>query len=91
MARLVLCSTLVVGGVAAGLVAASTLDRGAAAASTIGTDLSPDEQALVPLMSPNDRARYLLQKRIQDEAAIASFLSQVQRHETVMDVINNIR
>ena len=92
-ARLALCSALVVGGAAAGLVAASCLEAGAAAAPIVGSELSPEEDALVALLDPDDRARFLLQKRIQQQAETASLLAQVQqlRHETAMSVINNIR
>lgn len=59
----------------------------------IGGTLTEDEQAMIALMSPEDRARYLLAKRIDDKAEMAVLLSQLQseRHETGMSVINNIR
>jgi hypothetical protein len=59
----------------------------------IGGPLTEDEQAMVDLMSPEDRARYLLAKRINDKAEMAVLLSQLQsqRHQTSMSVINNIR
>ena len=91
-ARLALCSALVVGGAAVGLVAVSGVQPGAAAAP-IGAQLSPEEAAIAAQLDPDDRARFLLQKRIQQQAETASLLAQVQqlRHETAMDVINSIR
>jgi hypothetical protein len=55
--------------------------------------LSPEEQQLVALMDPSDRARYLLQRRIAEKAEAAALLSAVQRarHETAMSVIGSIR
>ena len=91
-ARLALCSALVVGGAAVGLVAVSGVQPGAAAAP-IGAQLSPEEAAVVAQLDPDDRARFLLQKRLQQRAEIASLLQQLQqlRHETAMSVINSIR
>jgi hypothetical protein len=59
----------------------------------IGGTLTNDEKAMIQLMDPKDRARYLLQKRIQEKAEMAVLLSQLQslRHQTAMSVINNIR
>ncbi len=59
----------------------------------IGGTLTNDERAMIQLMDPKDRARYLLQKRIQEKAEMAVLLSQLQslRHQTAMSVINNIR
>jgi hypothetical protein len=59
----------------------------------IGGTLTEDERAMLDLMSPEDRARYLLAKRIDDKAEMAALLSQLQseRHQTAMSVINNIR
>lgn len=93
LVRLALCSTLVVGGAAAGLVGASGLGAGAAAAPIVGSELSPEEAALVALLDPDDRARFLLQKRIQQKSEMASLVAQLQqlRDETAMSVINNIR
>ena len=92
-ARLALCSALVVGGAAAGLVAASGLEAGAVAAPITDSGLSPEEAAVVAQLDPDDRARFLLQKRLQQRAEIASLLAQLQqlRHETAMSVINSIR
>jgi TIR domain len=61
--------------------------------SFIGGTLSPEEQAMIRLMEPEDQARYLLQKRMQEKAEKAALLSQLQslRHQTAMSVINNIR
>jgi len=89
-ARLALCSALVVGGVAAGLVGASSE---AVAAPTVGADLSPEETAMLGALDPEDRARYLLQKRMQEQAEVAALVSQIAelRHQTAMDVINAIR
>ena len=91
-ARLVLSSALVVGGVAAGLVAASGLEAGAAAAPA----LTPAEQVLLAQLQaedPDAAHRFLLQKNLQERAELAALLSQVQqlRHETAMSVINSIR
>ncbi len=59
----------------------------------IGGTLTDDERTMIQLMEPKDRARYLLQKRIQEKAEMAVLLSQLQslRHQTAMSVINNIR
>jgi hypothetical protein len=59
----------------------------------IGGTLTNDEKAMINLMDPKDRARYLLQKRIQEKAEMAVLLSQLQalRHQTAMSIINNIR
>ncbi|WP_229070293.1 WD40 repeat domain-containing protein [Actinoplanes sp. DH11] len=59
----------------------------------IGGTLTDDERAMIQLMDAKDRARYLLQKRIQEKAEMAELLSQLQtiRHQTAMSVINNIR
>jgi hypothetical protein len=56
----------------------------------IGGTLTDDDRALIQLMDPKDRARYLLQKRIQEKAEMAGLLSQL-RHQTAMSIINNIR
>ncbi|AGZ42474.1 hypothetical protein AFR_21010 [Actinoplanes friuliensis DSM 7358] len=55
--------------------------------------LTKDERAKVELMDPKNRARYLLQKRIEEKGEMAVLLSQLQsqRHRTAMSVINNIR
>ena len=55
--------------------------------------LTNDERAMIQLMDPKDRARYLLQKRIHEKAEMAVLLSQLQalRHQTAMSIINNIR
>jgi hypothetical protein len=59
----------------------------------IGAGLTDDERAMIELMDPKDRARYLLQRRIQEKAETATLLSQIQslRHQTAMSIINNIR
>jgi hypothetical protein len=56
-------------------------------------DLSPEEQQLLALMDPADRARYLLQKRIAEKAETAALLADLQakRHDTAKSVIDNIR
>jgi hypothetical protein len=92
-ARLAVCSALVVGGAAAGLVAASGLGAGAAAAPIVDSGLSPEEAAVAAQLDPDDRARFLLQKRLQQRAELASLVSQIAelRHQTAMDVINSIR
>jgi hypothetical protein len=92
-ARLALCSALVVGAVAAGLVAASGLGDGAAAAPIVDSGLSPEESAVAAQLDPEDRARFLLQKRMQQQAEIASLLAQIQqlRHQTAMNTINAVR
>jgi hypothetical protein len=61
--------------------------------AAVTPDLSPEEQQLVSVMDPEDRARYLLQKRMADEARMAALLAEVlaERHETAMSVIDNIR
>ena len=76
----------VVAGAAVGL---AVLAGPAAAGGT----LSSDEEAVLALMSPSDRARYDLQARIQEQAQLAALLTQLQslRHETGLSVINNIR
>jgi hypothetical protein len=77
---------IVVAGVAIGL----SVSAGPAAA---GETLSSDEKAMLALMSPSDRARYVLQERIQERAEMAALLSQLQslRHDTAMSAIDNIR
>jgi hypothetical protein len=62
-------------------------------AAAVTPDLSPEEQQLLAAMDPDDRARYLLQKRISDQAQMAALLAEMlaERHETAMSVINNIR
>ena len=59
----------------------------------IGGTLTQDERAMLELMDPKDRARYLLQKRIDSKADLSSSLSQLQalRHQQAMSVINDIR
>jgi hypothetical protein len=44
-------------------------------------------------MDPEDRARYILQKHMADEAQMAALLAEIQaeRHETARSVIDNIR
>ncbi len=76
--------------VAASVVIGLAVSAGPAAAD--GT-LTGDEKALLSLMDPSDRARYLLQKRTQDQAETAVLLSQLQslRHQTALSAINNIR
>ena len=92
-ARLALCSALVVGGAAVGLVAVSGVQPGAAAAPIGGSQLSPEEAAIAAQLDPDDRARFLLQKQMQQRAELAALVSQVAelRHQTAMDVINSIR
>jgi hypothetical protein len=62
-------------------------------AAAVTPDLSPEEQQMVSLMDPDDRARYILQKRMSDRAQMAALLADIQakRHEAAMSVINNIR
>ncbi|MEV4641128.1 hypothetical protein AB0J80_27680 [Actinoplanes sp. NPDC049548] len=59
----------------------------------IGGTLSDDERAMIRLMDPKDRARYLLRKRIQEKAEMAVLLSELQslRHRTALAVIADIR
>ena len=84
--RLMARGLIVVAGVAIGL----SVSAGPAAA---GETLSSDEKAMLALMSPSDRARYVLQERIQERAEMAALLSQLQslRHDTAMSAIDNIR
>ena len=84
--RLLAKGLIVVAGVAIGL----SVSAGPAAA---GETLSSDEKAMLALMSPSDRARYVLQERIQERAETAALLSQLQslRHDTAMSAIDNIR
>jgi hypothetical protein len=93
LVRFALCATLVLGAAAAGLVAASSLEPGAAAAPVDAPVLSPEEAELVAHMDPDDRARYLLQRELAERAELAALLSQVQelRHRTALNTINNIR
>lgn len=97
MTRVALCSTLLIGSVG-GVVAASFLEPGAAAAVPAPSRsddpiLTPEEEALAALMSPEDAARYRLQKSVQQQAELAALLAQTQRlrHDTAMSVINAIR
>ena len=55
--------------------------------------LSADEQHLLSLMDPDDRARYLLQERISETAQTAALLAQIQakRHEAALSIINSMR
>ncbi|MFD4037402.1 tetratricopeptide repeat protein [Streptomyces sp. NPDC058605] len=55
--------------------------------------LTNDERAMLSLMDRKDRARYLLQRRIDEKREMSVLLSQLQalRHQTAMAVINNIR
>jgi hypothetical protein len=59
----------------------------------IGGTLTTEEQVMISLMEPKDRARYLLQKKMQEKAEMAALTSQLQglRHSTAMAVIKNIR
>jgi hypothetical protein len=57
--RLMAKGLIVVAGVVIGL----SVSAGPAAA---GETLSSDEKAMLALMSPSDRARYVLQERIQE-------------------------
>jgi len=84
--RLMAKGLIVVAGVVIGL----SVSAGPAAA---GETLSSDEKAMLALMSPSDRARYVLQERIQERAETAALLSQLQslRHDTAMSAIDNIR
>jgi hypothetical protein len=84
--RLMAKGLIVVAGVVVGL----SVSAGPAAA---GETLSSDEKAMLALMSPSDRARYVLQERIQERAETAALLSQLQslRHDTAMSAIDNIR
>ena len=84
--RLMAKGLIVVAGVVIGL----SVSAGPAAA---GETLSSDEKAMLALMSPSDRARYVLQERIQEKAETAALLSQLQslRHDTAMSAIDNIR
>ncbi len=84
--RLMAKGLIVVAGVAIGL----SVSAGPAAA---GETSSSDEKAMLALMSPSDRARYVLQERIQERAEMAALLSQLQslRHDTAMSAIDNIR
>lgn len=61
--------------------------------SVIGGTLTDDERAMIQQMDPKDRARYLLQKRIDEKAETSVLLSQLQsvRHQQAMSVINDIR
>lgn len=58
-----------------------------------GTNLSAEEQELLKTMEPKDRARYMLQKRMQEKSEITALLSNLQsmRHQAAMSVIGNIR
>ena len=57
-----------------------------------GSTLSPDEQAMLAQMDPKDRARYLLEKRLQEKATSDALSPQEQesRHAEAMQVINSI-
>ncbi len=59
----------------------------------LGGSLSDEEMAMLVPMDPKDRARYLLQKRIQDKAEMRALLWQLEslRRQTAMSVISNIR
>jgi len=91
--RFALGAALVLGGLAAGLVAASALGPGAAASPAEAPVLAPEEVQVAASLDPEDRARYLLQRKIEEAAELAAALSQLQelRHQTAMDVIDSIR
>ena len=57
-----------------------------------GTNMSNDERQMLAEMDPKDRNRYLLQKRMQEKAEIASLLSNLQkmRHDAAMAIISNM-
>lgn len=57
------------------------------------TSLTAEERALLAQMDPSDRARFVLQKRIQQNSERAALLSELAklRHETAISIISNIR
>jgi hypothetical protein len=67
--------------------------RRARRSDQVGRSRHTEEQQMVSLMDPDDRARYILQKRMSDRAQMAALLADIQakRHEAAMSVINNIR
>ena len=75
--------------VAAGVVIGQSLSAYPASAEP----LSADEQAMIALMNPPDRARYLLQRQIQEKAELAARLSRLEslRHDAAKSLIDNIR
>jgi hypothetical protein len=102
MTRSVRCRRRAVGWAVIGVVVAAIFGAApsrATAAVPIGLaavttpDLTAEEQHLLSLMDPDDRARFLLQKRLQEKAEQAALLAelQAQRHEAALSVIDNIR
>ena len=68
------------------------VDDHAEVAEIIRKDLEGDGHRVVA--EPfDDRARFLLQRKMEERAELARLVSQVQelRHQTALDVINNIR
>jgi hypothetical protein len=63
------------------------------AGDVIGGTLTPEEKAMLAMMDPKDRARYLLQKKMQEKAEMAALCSNLQglRHQCAMTTIGNIR
>lgn len=59
----------------------------------IGDMLTPEEQQMYMEMTPKEKQRFMLQKKMQDHAEMVALLSQIQamRHQMAMQVINNIR
>jgi hypothetical protein len=53
----------------------------------------PDKLQMAASLDPEDRARYLLQRKIEEQTELAAGLSQLQelRHQTATDIIDNIR
>jgi len=63
------------------------------AGDVIGGTLTPEEKAMLAYMDPKDRARYLLQKKMQEKAEMAALCSNLQglRHSCAQQIIGNIR
>ncbi|MEV6758471.1 hypothetical protein [Streptomyces sp. NPDC051214] len=61
--------------------------------TVIGGTLPRWRKHLLRYMSPRRRARYLLRRRLKDEAATGILLEQLSalRHQTAMSIIDNIR
>lgn len=57
----------------------------------IGATLTRAERDFINLMDPKDRARVLLQRRVQEKSEMAVLLSQLQalRHQTAMTLLPN--
>jgi hypothetical protein len=59
----------------------------------VGGVMSPGERAMLGRMEPKDRARYLLQMKMQEKAELAALVVNLQalRNQNSMKIISNVR